>query len=74
MGKNIKTDHDRATIKQHKKDRKWSDEQRKAQSERLKKSWADKKAREDVQAWNNIGGEVEPWWKKIFHRVFRQRA
>tara|TARA_X000001382_G_C3020670_1_gene131545 strand:+ start:159 stop:320 length:162 start_codon:yes stop_codon:yes gene_type:complete len=43
----------------------WTDERRQAHSERLKKAWADKKAREDLQAWRDIGGKTEPWWKPL---------
>ena len=47
---------------------------RKEHSERLKKAWADKKAREDIQAWDNLGGEVDPWWKKLFRKIFGRGA
>ena len=52
----------------------WTDKRRKEHSERLKKAWADKKAREDIQAWDNLGGEVDPWWKKLFRKIFGQGA
>jgi len=51
----------------------WTDERRQAQSERLKKAWADKKARKDLQAWHDIGGKTDPWWKPIFD-LFRKGA
>jgi hypothetical protein len=51
----------------------WTDERRQAQSERLKKAWADKKARKDLQAWHDIGGKTDPWWKPIFN-LFRKGA
>lgn len=51
----------------------WTEERRQAQSERLKKAWADKKARKDLQAWHDIGGKTDPWWKPIFD-LFRKGA
>ena len=51
----------------------WTDERRQAQSERLKKAWADKKARKDLQARHDIGGKTDPWWKPIFD-LFRKGA
>jgi len=52
---------------------KWTPEQREKHSARLKKAWADKKRRKDLEAWDKLGGQTDPWWKPIFD-LFRKGA